>query len=645
MKKSSMPETTHTQTKPRKVDIILDQDDVYEQFVQLEGPNGYEDGSENSFLTGISHKKSLVPKKITQSQETLYVENLELKEKNHSLKDEKVKLTTQIEVLNKKLVETNKTIAELARKSKSPLHKYVKMNQNLKNSVSSAQVEIKQKEDELKILKKDLRYSQIHELKEELNGYKEECLRLKALIKDTSENEAEFENKIKANLSLFESLQKENRKIREKLEQVLNEERKFNEIEGSKVKSSGVSKNNKKKIAKLVDENLKLKNSVAEKAKELIEIENSSKSEIAYLRRKIEEFESQVSQLKLDVQKNEFHRIFYECRFSTFELVKCPDIHIKKAKKSKKNHHKGIQVNKKCEKCSKVSSIQIKSTRLNKQTQTQTEKDLIEQAKPAFELQDDSNSKIEFKEKTDMRCESIDLQRGNTWIFKQNTEKIEDFEEFEIVIPKNTFFQEEESTDKVQSQLKQLKKNTVFCDRQEQPLKKTETLIRPKILSYAKDNSDKEMPEINKIPSLKHISTAKLPNVNLFSKVLRAPKSTKSSGKVKELSRNVSLSDIYSKKELSSSKLSNSMKLRSGSNKFSVSDYKDDSRDIILDDVLYNKLYEDSAYSSLNDSEIFVNENPLNSVHSNEKSWNSSKRGSLNQSGFSNHSKLSLQKQ
>lgn len=642
MKKSSLPETTHPQAKSRKVDIILDQEDVYEQFVQLEGPNGYEDGSENSFLTGISHKKPLVPKKITQSKETLYVENLELKEKNHQLKDEKVKLTTQIEVLNKKLAETNKTIAELARKSKSPLHKYVKMNQNLKNSVNSAQAEIKQKEDELKILKKDMRYSQIHELKEELNGYKEECLRLKTLIKDNSENEAEFENKIKANLSLFESLQKENRKIREKLEQVLNEERKFNEIEGAQVKSSSVSKNNKKKIAKLVDENLKLKNSVAEKVKELIEIENSSKSEIAYLRRKIEEFESQVSQLKLDVQKNEFHRIFYECRFSSFELVKCSEISIKKAKNQKKTNTKGIQVSKKCKKCNKINSIQLKSTILNKQTQTV--KNLIENPKPALELQDDSDSISELNEKPDIRCESIDLQRGNTWIFKQNKEKIEDFEEFEIVIPTNTFFQEEEPADKLQSQLKQLKKNTIFCDRQEQGLKKTETLIRPKILSFAKDNSDKEIKGIPKIPSLKLISTAKLPNVNLFSKVLRAPKTTKSSGKVKELSRNVSLSDIYNSKEFVNKKLSNSMKLRSGSNKFSVSDYKDDSRDIILDEVLYNKMYEDSAHSSLNDSEIFVNENNLNSVHSNEKSWNSSKKGSLNQSGFSNYSKLSMQK-
>ena len=602
---------------------------------------GFEDGSEicPSSLSGLPKKKIFVPKQITASKETLYIENLNLKEKVHQLEEEKTKLKTKNEYLNNKLSENNKILLESSKTQKSPLNKFVRMTENLKYSVTSAQLEAKTNKEELENLKKDIRYSQIHELKLELDVYKEECLRLKKIILEISGKEKEIDNKIALQVSLFENLQKENQLIKDKLEKLYNDEIKVKEINEDEKKKVRINKKNKKKIVNLVDENLKLKNLISEKSKEYSDKENSLKNEISYLRRKQEESGNEILQLKMDVQKNEFFKIFYECRFCNFVVVTCESIGICKVKKFELKKNKRIQTDIKL-----FESDAMKKLKQNKITQTEQPKKSTKDTGIQYEI---TVIKLEKSIDTSDHSESIKINKESQYeglkshqeeiFYKEYSDICIDPKELEIEfitkLENDNIFAHEDNKEVSNSKMKKLKTHKVFYLPSE--ITKKEPLLKPRILSLTQSKPDQiKCPTSAKskqkptIPPFK-LPTSKFNPVSIQSKLTKLyPKKAKNDNlhQKKFLNHSYSVSSLRQNNSKEAEFTPSRQSLKSS---FSIGENKDDSKDIILEEELYNKIYEDSLHTSSDNSDIFIYDNPLSSYHSAEKFWNSSQSRSV----------------
>ena len=55
---------------------------------------------------------------------------------------------------------------------------------SLKKQVKEMKGEVQKKEDEIDMMKKNIKISKVHEMETEVKTYKEECLRLRRLIDD-----------------------------------------------------------------------------------------------------------------------------------------------------------------------------------------------------------------------------------------------------------------------------------------------------------------------------------------------------------------------------------------------------------------------------------------------------------------------------
>lgn len=599
------------------------------------------DESENylSSVSGLPKKKIFVPKQITASKETLYIENLNLKEKIHELEEEKTKLSTKADYLNSKLSENSRMLFESSKNPKSPLKKFIRMTENLKNSVATAQQEVKSKKAELENLKKDIRYSQIHELKLELNIYKEECIRLKEIIVDMSKTDKEVDNKACLQLSLFENLQKENQRIRESLEKMLNQESKEKQVQDQEKKKTRISKKQKKRIVKLVDENLKLKNEMMEKVKEYASKENALKNEISYLRRKIEEDENQMLQFRLDLQKNEFFRVFYECRFCNFVVANGESVGVFRDKEVKVKNNKRVQTDFKCQACELMKkvkedkSVQVEVVKVTINTGVQydagqfnTEKsievsDLMQVSKCDQESQYEEEFELSTKAK----------------LHKQNSDVCIDSQELEVEFLTNNIMEpltvKESSTKHLIPKMKKNMTHKIFYDPPEST--KKEPLLKPRILTLTQVKPEKvQVKNSAKAKQKPSIPPFKLPSakpdpVSIQSKLEKVIQKSENSNILNKnnIKHTCSLSSLRQASSKSIRKIPSRQSLVvKGKKSFSIEE--NDSKDIILEEGLYNQLYEDSLHSSDN-SDIFINDNPLSSYHSAEKFWNSSQSRSV----------------
>lgn len=615
------------------------------------------DESENylSSVSGLPKKKVFVPKQIVASKETLYIENLNLKEKVHELEEEKTKLSTKAEYLNNKLSENSRMLIESSKNPKSPLKKFIRMTENLKNSVALAQQEVKLKKGELENLKKDIRYSQIHELKLELNIYKEECIRLKGIILDMSKIDKETDNKASLQINLFENLQKENQKIRESLEKMLGQETKDKQIQDLEKKKSRISKKQKKRIVKLIDENLKLKNEMIEKTKDYNNKENALKNEISYLRRKIEEDENQILQLKLDLQKNEFFRIFYECRFCNFAITVGESVKVFKNKEPGVKNNKKMQTDLKCQNCEFMKKpkndkcVQIEVLKITVNTGIQYDAAQFNSEKSIEATDFMEGSKCDKESQYEEECEIS----SKVQYYKQNSDVCIDSQELDIEFLTHNLVDPEAVNENFPKHLNPMKKKNkthkIFYDPPEST--KKEPLLKPRILTLTQVKADKihvknsgKAKQKPSIPPFK-LPTSKPDPVSMQSKLEKA--CVQKNEYSNALNKN-SLKHAYSLSSLrqaSSKSIHNILPRQSLiiREKKSFSIEENDSKDIILEEGLYNQIYEDSLRSSDN-SDIFINDNPLSSYHSVEKLWNSSQSRSVsvNKSRNSSISKWSF---
>lgn len=160
-----------------------------------------------------------------------------LKIENNSLKAEYTKIKTRISQIEKDNARKNELIKELSNKEKSPTHINIRLVGSLKQTIKELKSEIKNKDEELQKLRKNIKITKINELEVEIKTFTDECIRLRQGMEDLIRKKAqEFsvfsspeEFKLKDSIiiglrkekndlsSAITSLQEENLKYKERL--------------------------------------------------------------------------------------------------------------------------------------------------------------------------------------------------------------------------------------------------------------------------------------------------------------------------------------------------------------------------------------------------------------------------------------------
>ncbi|OMJ94863.1 hypothetical protein SteCoe_1890 [Stentor coeruleus] len=120
------------------------------------------------------HSGSRQPKSPSVNRERLYEENISLKLKANSLQEENMKLRTKINQIEKDLNKKEDSEFTLVRTS-SKSH----LIPNLKQSIKDLKDQIKNKEDEIGLLKKSIKSTKLSEIEIEMQSYADECTRLR----------------------------------------------------------------------------------------------------------------------------------------------------------------------------------------------------------------------------------------------------------------------------------------------------------------------------------------------------------------------------------------------------------------------------------------------------------------------------------
>lgn len=143
------------------------------------------------------HTGSRQPKSPSINRERLYEENISLKLKANSLQEENMKLRTKINQIEKDLNKKEDSDFTLVRTS-SKSH----LIPNLKQSIKELKDQIKNKEDEIALLKKSIKSTKLSEIEIEMQSYADECTRLRhhleeiMIQKHISFSSLDFEEKL-----------------------------------------------------------------------------------------------------------------------------------------------------------------------------------------------------------------------------------------------------------------------------------------------------------------------------------------------------------------------------------------------------------------------------------------------------------------
>jgi hypothetical protein len=145
----------------------------------------------------------LLPRNIIQDKEKLYEENMQLKLHSNEIIDENLQLRTKIKQL------------ELKKKKYEDQDPSLTLVSSLKATIKELKDKIGEKENEIHVLRKNIRLCKIDELEIEIKMYEEECLRLSShlnefmKIQDIPSSYLEYENKIYNKTQVISKLKKE----------------------------------------------------------------------------------------------------------------------------------------------------------------------------------------------------------------------------------------------------------------------------------------------------------------------------------------------------------------------------------------------------------------------------------------------------
>lgn len=126
-------------------------------------------------LQDSKHISKVCPSKIPTDKETLYEENISLKQMYNFINEENLKLRT-------KIIQLEKTHEKKPENLSSPNPKSTHLLENLKQTIKDLKSEIQAKDQEIEDMRKYVRYTKMQEIESELRQYTHECMRLKRVI-------------------------------------------------------------------------------------------------------------------------------------------------------------------------------------------------------------------------------------------------------------------------------------------------------------------------------------------------------------------------------------------------------------------------------------------------------------------------------
>ncbi|CAD8140585.1 unnamed protein product [Paramecium pentaurelia] len=211
-----------------------------------------------------------LPKNIKKEKETLYEEQIELKQQINRIKEENIRLKTKNGQLQKENSKLEKLLENLdsyiqTGQGHQPLGDHILMN-NLKKTLKEVKQQLTEKEAELSILKKHLKLTKVSEIEAELKNYIEESIRLRSLLDQALRNQAaqkmavqmdNFEEKFYVQMKVINSLQQEmdqfNGLIKLKDEELFNAQVKCEQFDILKLRAEEQSEQLKQQIQEYND--------------------------------------------------------------------------------------------------------------------------------------------------------------------------------------------------------------------------------------------------------------------------------------------------------------------------------------------------------------------------------------------------------
>ncbi|CAI2385137.1 unnamed protein product [Moneuplotes crassus] len=261
-------------------------------------------------------KRRLSGSRKRNSRNALLLEEKQsLKQDNHHLKDENVKLKTRVLFLDKEIGKRNKLV-EQTMMSKNISIKPKKASMIMKSSlVNTLKSKVRERDEiicklrnEVEASKKDMKKTNINELITTVDILTEECTRLRGLLKQSLKREENFQQIEKENCQLVDAFQRKENEVdiltKNIYELNLNIEKQENTITNlNKVKK--LVRDKDKAILKLKKElKTATENSKAELHKLQSDLQDSKrsneklKSNLANLQNKVRELENKITELE-----------------------------------------------------------------------------------------------------------------------------------------------------------------------------------------------------------------------------------------------------------------------------------------------------------------------------------------------------------
>jgi hypothetical protein len=125
-------------------------------------------------------------------KERLYEDNMALKLALNAFQAENTKIRTKVTQLEREISKKDDLIEELSAHEKTPGHKYIHLVASLKQTIKESKIELKNKEDEILKLKRNIRSSKLAELEVEIQTYIDECTRLTHNIEDLMRRQGDY---------------------------------------------------------------------------------------------------------------------------------------------------------------------------------------------------------------------------------------------------------------------------------------------------------------------------------------------------------------------------------------------------------------------------------------------------------------------
>lgn len=183
--------------------------------------------SEGSFLVRLK------PRQIPMDKERLYEENMSLKFKNNTMKDDMVKLRTKINQLDREVARKDELLGEFkgARGPTGAVNK-LRIVTGLKGNIRDLRAELQARDSEISKLRKNIKNSRNEELAVELKTYSEECTRLTHHLqevmrdKDSDQRSTNLEEKHYQQTVATKNLRKENEELTKLLDAAREETKK-----------------------------------------------------------------------------------------------------------------------------------------------------------------------------------------------------------------------------------------------------------------------------------------------------------------------------------------------------------------------------------------------------------------------------------